>query len=261
LIINLVVPDPHTGPDQNLRRFDWLGRLIVERRPDVITSLGDFVTFEALSNWDMSKPLLMEGRRVKKDLDAANDARDRMLTPLVELQEKQRRLKERIYRPRLIWIEGNHEERGQRYIELNPILDGFLNLHEYLKLRERGFTDIVPYRGYAEVEGTQFTHAPMNGANQPVGGKYALFRAAEMVSRSLVFGHTHRAEGVNLKRHGNDDIIQIRTSGAFFEHTDGYADGAQNHYWRGVEILTHWAPGRFDAEQLSMNRLEAEYGD
>jgi hypothetical protein len=99
----------------------------------------------------------------------------------------------------------------------------------------------------------------MNAANQALSGKFAIHRASEMTQHSLVFAHSHRKEYVNFYRHGSDDIVQVMMCGAFFEHTDSYAYGGLNAYWRGCMILDHWKSGRFDAEEFSLERLKELY--
>jgi len=246
----LVVPDAHVSPGQNFRRFEKAGRLIAERRPDRIVLMGDWTNMDSLSNWDLTKSGLMEGRRYVEDMTAAKEALGLLLNPMKEI---------RGYNPQVVYIIGNHELRGERYLETRPELKEHINLIKDLGLKEFGITDIVPYRENIEIEGTLFTHAPQNAANQPVTGKYAIHRAAEQTAKSVVFAHTHRKEGVNYYRHGGDTIIQVNTFGAFFEHTDAYAYGGLNAYWRGLAILTHWAPGRYDVEEIALERLLQMY--
>lgn len=252
---SLVIPDAHIEPGQDLSRFEKLGKLIVERKPNRIISLGDFVTLSALSNWDLSKAGVMENRRYSLDMEAGKTAINLMLSPLREVQEKQRKAKEKIYKPRLVFIKGNHCSRLPRYLETKPELKDHLDIDKDLQLVENGFTDIVEYRDYIEFDGVNFTHAPQNAANQPVSGKYAIHRAAEMTAKSLVFAHSHRREAVNYYRHGSHNLTQIYMAGAFFEHTESYAYGGLNAYCRSCAILTHFAEGRFDVEEISLERL------
>lgn len=255
----LLVPDAHVSPDQDLSRFARAGQLIIERKPTRIILMGDFLTLESLSNWDLNRAGVMEGRRYQGDIAAGNMALDFMLTPLRLLQERQRRLKEKVYRPRIVYLYGNHEDRLLRYLDTRAELKEHLNLEEDLNLMDHGITDIIPYRQGIEFDGVNFTHAPMNAANQAVSGRYAIHRAAEMTAQSLVFAHTHRRENVNFYRHGADNITQVLMCGAFFEHTDAYAYGGLNSYWRGLCILTHWSKGRFDVEDISLERLRSLY--
>ena len=241
----LVIPDPHVGPNQYLSRFISLNKLILNKKPDNIISMGDFLTLESLSNWDLGKAGLMENRRYVSDIESGKQT----LTYL---------LKDVDYKPNLIFLVGNHENRIDRYLESYPHLKDHINLEKDLNLRGFGFDTIIPYKEFYEIEGTMFTHAPMNAANQAIGGKYGMFRVSEMMGKSIVYAHTHRKESINYNRHGSD-INQVLNCGCFFEHVDNYAKGSLHHYWRGCMILTHWDYGRFDVEEFSIERLKREY--
>jgi hypothetical protein len=256
----LCVPDAHVLPGQDLSRFAHLGRLIEDHRPDNIVLLGDFITLEALSHWDLGKPLLMEDRRYCKDIEAGVQALALSLEPMFALQAKQRKNKERLYKPRLVYCIGNHEDRLSRYLEKHPQLVGQLDVAEDLGLREFDFTDVVPYRSYLEIEGVQFTHAVMHGSAQPYGGKYAVMRSLEASAKSVVFAHLHRKEAINLKRHGDNTLIQGLSCGAFLDEIPEYARGGLTPWWLGTILLQHTEYGRFDvAAEYSMERLRHEY--
>lgn len=251
----LVIPDAHVTPGQDLARFSSLGSLITERKPDNIVIMGDFVTLESLSAWDLGKAGKMEGKRYSEDCKSGMQAIDLMLSPLRRLQARQAKAKEPIYKPRLVFILGNHEDRLERYLATKPELSAHLDIVKDLELEESGFTDIIKYRGFIELEGVLFTHAVMNAANTPISGKTALSHMSQAVSKSVVVGHLHRFESVNHYRHGADDIIQIVSAGCFFDGVEDYADGGLNAYWRGVLMLSHYKTGRFDIETISTDRL------
>jgi hypothetical protein len=255
----LVVPDAHAMPNQDLSRFSSLGNLIAEKQPDHIVLMGDFVTLESLSAWDLGKAGKMEGKRYSEDCKAGISAIDLMMSPVRRLQTRQKKNKEAVYKPRLIYILGNHEDRLERYLATKPELSAHLDIVRDLALEDSGFTDIVPYRGFVELEGVLFTHAVMNAANQAIGGKTALSAISQAVSKSIVIGHLHRLETMNHFRHGADDIIQIVSAGCFFEGAEDYADGGLNAYWRGVLLLTHYKQGRFDIDTFSTERLVELY--
>lgn len=245
----LPIPDAHVDPNQDLSRFDCLNKFIKDRRPDNIIFMGDFITLESLSNWDLNKSGVMEGRRYQLDIQAGKDA----------LKKTLEGFQEENYYPRIIFLKGNHCFRLDRYIDTKPELKEHLNIERDLCLREFGIDEIVEYKESCEICGTIFTHAPMNAANQAVSGKYAIHRAAEMTHKSLVFAHTHRMESVNFYRHGANTITQVLTCGCFFEHTDSYAYGGLNAYFRGLCLLTHWKEGRFDVEDIALERLKEIY--
>ena len=59
----LIIPDCHAHPDYDNNRFDWLGNLIIEERPDTILCLGDLADMPSLSSYDKRS----EERRVGKE--------------------------------------------------------------------------------------------------------------------------------------------------------------------------------------------------
>lgn len=256
----LFIPDCHTHPGEDLSRFDCLGRLIVEQKPDLIVEIGDFMTVDSLSSWNKNKRLTMEDARFALEQDIAVKALSRLFAPLHVLQEKQRKHHSGIYRPTTVHCMGNHEDRIYRYAETHPEMS--LTLFRDLAAIFSPFDHVIEYKEYYESEGILFTHAPCNAGGKPVSGKYAMARAVNLVQKSTVFGHLHRREMQNLARHGMEkqDVIQVMSGGAFFEGVDEYVRGATNHYCRCVQILHQWGYGRFDAEEWSIERLRYYYG-
>ena len=262
----LVIPDGHVDNEQDLSRWSFLGRLIVAHKPAVIVQLGDFVSINSLSHFDMNKKRKMEGKRFALEMEAGRTALDLLFDPMVAYNKKQVDQHKKKYEPEVIWIEGNHEARVGLYIDTNAQLEGQLELHLPHNLNYAGYpiTTVVPYRKYIMHEtGIAFTHAPINAACKPCTGKFALNRASEIFATSVVFGHLHRKESINVYRHGKgtaeENITQIFSAGCFFEHTDDYAKGAQNVYWRGVALLHVWEQGRFDITEISIRRLRRNY--
>jgi predicted MPP superfamily phosphohydrolase len=244
-ITTLVVPDAHVSPKQDISRFACLGKLANERKPDNIIFMGDFLNMDSLSSWDAGKEA-SHGKRYKEDIKSGYEALQLFLKQLT-------------YKPNLVFLSGNHDsQRIEKYIESHPMLRGHMDLQEDLRLKELGFT-YVPYKKFYEVEGTLFTHAIMSAANTPVSSKNIMPLISSLVAKSVVVGHHHRLESANFFRFHADDIQQVLISGIFSESTEKYAEDAANAYWRGCCILTHWKYGRFDTEQISIERLKALY--
>jgi len=256
--LGLIVPDGHIYQDQDLFRFLPVGNLIVRRKPDWIMTMGDFLGMQALSHWDKNKRVTVEGRRYRKDLEAGNFAMDLILKPLLELQDKQRSNHKPVYNPQKIYLMGNHEAWATKFVEENPSMEGFVCPAEDLCLAERGF-EVIEYKHYKEIENVLFTHAVMNQAGKAIDGKHAIFRVFETTSKSIIFAHTHRKEGLCGRRQGEKDIIQVFTCGCYFEKDEPFTEGCPNPFWRGVFMVNIFEPGRFDLEEISIHRLFTEY--
>lgn len=247
----LVIPDSHVKPGDDFDRFEALDNFIIEKKPDHIIQLGDFLTFSSLSHWDKNNRLKMEGVRYKEDIDAGNKALDLMFKST---------FKSKTYNPNIIWHFGNHDQAWpERYIEQNPALSGHIDVVADLKLAKRGITNIIPYKKYSCIKGTLFTHAPQNAANMPIGGKFAAQKASELTAKSMVFGHTHSTQEFSCQRHGDDHVIQIYVAGCFFHGKESYTEDSTMTHNRCISLLTQWDEGRFDICQISLERLESEY--
>lgn len=64
----LVIPDCQVKPGVPLDHMSWIGKLIVDKKPDVIVNIGDFADIPSLSSYDVGKKSF-EGRRYVDDLE------------------------------------------------------------------------------------------------------------------------------------------------------------------------------------------------
>ena len=255
----LVVGDTHVDDEQDLSRFDTLGKMIMDQRPEEIILIGDFLTLNCLSAWDKNKRLKMEGKRYFSEIDAGNEALDKMLNPIIDDNKKRRKRKEKQYKPKIVYLEGNHEDRLNRYFDTDPTFMGRLNVKEDLKLDDRGI-DWVPYREYYYTNDIGFTHVPFNKV-APISG-VDITRKAQMVTvKSVVFGHIHEQHLSHVHKIGMPHLQDTYCCGCFISKKEDYVHGRVTNYWRGVTILHPYKLGRFDIESYSLGRMERIYND
>ena len=84
---HLVIPDAHAHSDHHNKRFEWLGRLIVDIKPTTVIMLGDWADMPSLCSYDKGTKGF-EGRRYWKDVNAAIDAQERMFKPIRKAKKK-----------------------------------------------------------------------------------------------------------------------------------------------------------------------------
>lgn len=255
----LVIGDCHVSAGQNVSRFKMLSKMIVDKRPDNIVIMGDFLTMESLSAWDRNKRMKMENRRYFREIETGNEALDLLFSDMEKVNEKYRKQKRRTYDPKITYIEGNHEDRLTRFLDTDPTFEGFASVYKDLKLKERGI-GWVNYREYMYIEGVGFTHIPFNEVKEIAGAINITGKAATCTVDSVVFGHTHRYEVTNEHKQGMDHLQQLVTCGCFISEKEDYVHGRKTRYWRGVLLLHHYKEGRFDAEPYALGRLERLYG-
>jgi len=103
-----VIPDTQVKPDQDLSYLGAIGNYIVEKQPDAVVHLGDFADLPSLSSYDKNKKSF-EGRRYKKDVEAAKEGMDLLLSPMRAYNNQHSRNKKKTYNPYMLMLYGNHE--------------------------------------------------------------------------------------------------------------------------------------------------------
>src|ERR1700739_622127 len=110
---HFVLPDCQVRPGDNFDFLERIGLFIVEKQPDVIINLGDFADMASLSSYDQGKKSF-EGRRYINDIEAAKTAMTRLLSPIHDYNNRQRKNGKKQYKPRMILTYGNHCDRITR---------------------------------------------------------------------------------------------------------------------------------------------------
>lgn len=245
---HLIIPDSHAHPNYSNERYDWLGHLINDVKPDVVVDIGDWWDMPSLCSYDKGLKSF-EGRRYKKDVEAGIEAQDRMLS-IVRRQKKKL--------PRLVRTLGNHEHRIVRAIDRDPILDGTVGLSD-LQSREYGWEE-YPFLEKVTIDGVTYSHYFVTGVSgRPVSGEHPAHALLTKMFTSCTMGHTHTfdhtvrttADG----RHLNGLVVGV--------YQDYHADfaGPANDIWNaGVCICRGVEDGQYDLEHLSLRRLKEVYG-
>ena len=252
----LVIGDTQCKPDISLDYMSWIGRYIVDKRPDVVVHIGDHYDMPSLSSYDKGKRSF-EGRRVGKDIDAGKDGLQRLVEPLKQLQERQVKNKKKVYSPRLIVTLGNHESRLDRFVEDNPEFHGLLGV-EHLPFAEYGF-EVVPFLQPIEVEGIHFVHYLAN----PMSGKPYSGTAANILKNvgcSFVMGHRQVLDYARRSCLNGKSQIGI-IIGACYMHEEEYKgkQGGNDHF-RGIVMLNEVKDGCADPMFVSLEYLKKKYG-
>jgi predicted phosphodiesterase len=253
----LVIGDAHVEQDQDLRRFDVLGKFIVEQRPEAIVSIGDFMEMACLSAWDADKRLKLEGLRYQKEIEAGNQALDLIDDKINAYNERQSENKKRQYNPQKVYIEGNHESRLFRYLERDPTFVGFADIRKDLRVDSRKWV-WVPYGDDIKIRGISFTHIPFSANGKPISGNDIANKAHRVYNNSVVFGHTHQLVYQAFQRK-NGSRQQVLNVGCYYEHQPDYIEKAPTAHFKGVVLMTVGEDGEFDIQTISIKSLLRDY--
>mgnify|MGYP006323567667 FL=1 len=250
---HLVIPDSQVKYGESYEFLSWIGKYIVEKRPDVVVHLGDFADMESLSSSDVGKKSF-EGKRYVKDVSAAREAMDALLSPLRAFNIKAKHNKEKQYKPRLVLTLGNHEQRIQRAVENDPKLEGLIK-YEDLPYQD---WEVHPFLSPVFIDGVAYCHYfPTGVLGRPSTS------ASVMVSKlhmSCIAGHQQGRQVAYGKRPDGSNITCI-IAGSCYEHDEGYLDHQTNKHWRGVIMLHEVANGSFDEMFVSLDYLKGRYGN
>lgn len=249
---HLVIPDQHAHPDFNNKRADYLAKLIIDVKPDVVINIGDAADMTSLSSYDKGKRTF-NGRTYAKDIRAHTDFQDRIWSPV-------RRRKQRL--PRTIFCIGNHEQRIEKALDLSPELVGTIGLED-LELDE-WYDDIVYYRGQTpgviKVDTISYGHYFISGTmGRAIGGEHPAHSILTKQFASATCGHSHVLDMcIRTGIHGNK--IYGLHAGVYQDYESPWAGEANHLWWSGVVVKRNVHKGSYDPQFISLEALKKEYG-
>jgi len=252
---HFVIPDTQVKPNQSIEHMTWAGKYAVEMQPDVIIHLGDHYDMSSLSSYDKGKKSA-EGRRYLLDIDAGNRAMDAFMEPIRSLQSQQRANKKRVWSPRLVFLRGNHEERIERAVEDDAMLECLMSFEEDTNLKSWGW-EVYNFKEVAVIDGVAYSHYFVSGVmGRPVSSARLMLTKKHM---SCVMGHVQQRDIAYATRADGRRMTGI-FAGVYSPHDEAYLDPQTNEHWRGLWVLHEVKDGSFDEMPVSLNYLESKYG-
>lgn len=251
---HMVIPDTQTGPGRATEHLAWAGQYAVEMLPDVIVMLGDWWNMDSLSSYDKGKKSF-EGRRYIKDIQAGNEAMDLFMAPIHKEIKRRKKNKQKLWNPRLVFIVGNHENRIDRAIEDDAMLEGLISLDD-MNLQQHGW-EIIPFLEPVIIDGVAYCHWFTSGVmGRPCSSARLMLTKKHM---SCVMGHVQDRDIAWARRADGQQITGL-FAGIFYQHDELYLNPQTNKSWRGIWIFHEVRDGSFDEMPVSMNYLRSRYG-
>lgn len=246
----LVIPDSHARPEQDNSRFTALANFAVEKKPDIIISIGDWCDMGSLCHYDKGT-LEAEGRRYQDDIVASLDALQRTMTPIRKAMKTDRK-----WKPEFHITLGNHENRITRAGILAPELHEKLSLAD-LRFEEAGWK-VHPFLTPLVKEGVLFQHYFTSGIlGKPIGGVNHARTLVLKNYQSSVCGHSHARDFWEDVR-GDGQKIQGLVVGCYDEGKHNYTT-EQRRWWSGLCILHETHDGQFEPAFYSTDYVKAKF--
>ena len=171
---HLIIPDTQCKPGNSFDHLEWAGKYAVKTKPDVIVHLGDHWDMSSLSVYDIGKKSF-EGRTYNHDVKAGNDAMDVFMEPITEEQKRQKENKKKVWKPKKVFLIGNHEYRIDRAIESDRKLEGLIGYNDF-NLKRHNW-EVHNFLDVAIVNGIAYSHYFTSGVmGRPVSSLTSCYK-------------------------------------------------------------------------------------
>lgn len=248
----LVIPDGHAHPDYDNRRFDYLGDLIIDEKPDVVVNIADGADMASLASYDKGKRSFT-GKSYRKDVDAYLDSQSRTWD---KVKARKKKMPDRYY------MLGNHEQRIDRALDLSPELVGTIGYKDLML--DDYYDEVVYYNGGTPgikvLDGIAFAHYFITGVSgRGISGEHPAYTMLTKKFKSCVQGHTHVLDYC-VRTNGDGDKLHALVCGVYQDYDSDWAGDVNSLWWRGCVILDNVEDGQFDLRCISLKSLEQTYG-
>jgi len=252
---HLVIPDTQCKPGNSFDHLEWAGNYAVKTKPDVIVHLGDHWDMSSLSVYDIGKKSF-EGRTYNHDVQAGNDAMDVFMKPIIEEQKRQKENKKKVWKPKKVFLIGNHEYRIDRAIESDRKLEGLVGYNDF-NLKKHNW-EVHNFLDVAIVNGIAYSHYFTSGVmGRPVSSPHLMLQKKHM---SCIMGHV-QDRGISYSKKADGSSITGLFAGIFYQHDEEYLNPQTNGSWSGIWMLNEVNNGSFDEMPVSINYLRKQYGN
>lgn len=249
---HIIIPDVQAKPGNDFTFLKAVGNYIAHMKPDVIVNIGDFADMPSLSSYDKGKKSF-EGRRYTNDVQAAHDAMGMLLYPIKKEQRRLRNNKKQTWNPQMVLTLGNHENRINRAVEAEPMLDGVIH---HTDLNYSADWDVVDFLRPVVIDGVVYCHYLTSGPmGRPIGTAQRILTLRHM---SAVVGHQQGRQVATSYRADGSPITAI-IAGSCYEHDEDYMGPQGNNHWRGIVVLNEVSNGSFDEMFVSLNYLKEKW--
>jgi len=250
----LFIPDTQVRVGVNLDHIAALGNYIVDKKPEIIVMIGDWFDMPSLSSYEKKGSKYFEGLRYKDDVDVGLHAMDLLFKPMWQYNDMRVRNKKRPYKPRLVFFEGNHENRQTRAINEDPRLIGTIGFEDF-QLEKFGW-EVHRFLKIVEIEGVLFSHYFVNPdslTGSVVTG--SMENKLKLIGHSFAMGHQQKRQYAN-RYTGFGKEMHGLVLGAFYSHDESYMNPQGNtHHWRGICVMHELTDGRYDPSFVSLDFL------
>ena len=221
----IVLPDVHINDQGYAPCYEPVKKFIKQFKPDETILLGDFADCVSLSHWNLKKRRKVEGKRHSKE---------------IEVLDKELRYLEK-YSKKIVWMEGNHENWLEQYLDQHPESEGSL---EYtIRLKDRKFKWIPQGQTY-KLGKLYFIH-----------GEYITMHHAKKhlmeYGCNLCYGHTHTFQTHTYSMRKQDPYVAYGL-GCLCDHKPAYLKGRKGAWINQFAVVYVADNGQFQVYPINI---------
>lgn len=248
---HLMIPDTQVREGVKTDHIEALGNYIVHKRPDVVIHIGDHFDMPSLATtYHKRGSKYFEGQRYASDIESGLTAFGRLEKALV----KERR---RGYDPEKHYFIGNHEDRIDRYVEDDPLLEGSISMADITDRLEAWGWVVHDYLDPATIDGVTYAHYFYNPkTGRPFSG--TAFQRLKNLGFSFSQGHQQGLDWAQRDLSNRTRQMGL-IAGSFYEHDEEYRGPQATNEYRGVVYKHEVHDGQYDLMMVSLDYLKREW--
>lgn len=253
---HFVIPDTQVKPGVPINHLEAAGNYIVDKKPDVLIHLGDHWDMHSLSIYDKGTKK-GEGVNYQEDIDSGQEGMQALLAPINRYNDRRRKYKEKLYKPKMVFCLGNHEQRIERYTNANPELIGKCTYADF-ELEKSGW-EVYDFLDPVDVHGILYCHYFVNPSSlkkNVLGGN--VDNKLRHIGQSFTMGHQQTLQ-IGLRYLNNGTCQRGLVCGSFYQHEEDYMGHQGNHHYRGCLYKHEVKNGNYCLMELSLDYLLAEW--
>jgi len=193
----IVIPDLQI-PYHDKRALSVVEKYMADETWDEWLQIGDLLDLDQFSRFNRDSPRKIEGRRLKRDYEIANEILDR----------HQAVVRENNPDAKFTLIAGNHELRAEKFVDKFPQLEDVFCIERDLKLKERGMKYVRSYpKGEVHKIGkAHFHHGLYTGPNHAK-------KMVDSFGLNVFYGHMNDTNLFCKPMWGNDRTLMAQSLG------------------------------------------------
>src|ERR1043165_3293790 len=225
----IIIPDLQI-PFEDPRSLSAVEKYMATHRWDGLLYIGDFLDFDMVSAFNIGKLRVTQNRYIEDDYVYANKILDR----------HQAIVRKKNPKAKFVMLEGNHEERIERFIDSVPALQGMLEVENGLGLKQRKIEWIRSWsRGEVyRIGKASFTHGLYTN-------KYHAAKMLDAEAASIFYGHTHDMMCFPRSRRDKADLQVGQSLGCLCEIEQSYMKGKPSNWQQGFGVFFFLPDGSY----------------